>query len=81
MSVRAGLVRVGRQEKALATGVEDLVFTKKQLPRWNDRGWEKKEIKKKKGNHTHAAGMALFTSVKSCFSNVRMKLKGSSTQK
>ena len=36
MSVRAGLVRVGRQEKALATGVEDLVFTKKHLPGSND---------------------------------------------
>lgn len=36
VSVRAGLVRVGRQEKPLATGAEDLVFTKNHLPRSND---------------------------------------------
>lgn len=38
----AELVRAGRQEKPLATGVEDLVFTKNHLPRSSDMSERKK---------------------------------------
>lgn len=36
MSVGELLVKDGRQEKHLATGVDDLVFTKNHLQRLND---------------------------------------------